>query len=158
MKFPGRGGGYLRAGNALTRTAERAYCRIAGRSGALLGGGGLVGCGGVTWGTDAFRCAAGRRFGARGMCRCGLNSALRFDPRACVKRCIKNPALQRGKIKNGGPDKDRTCDLLHAMQALSQLSYRPFLLLNYYNSFLGKVQHLLKTEKARKGLFCDRSG
>lgn len=28
---------------------------------------------------------------------------------------------------NGGPDKDRTCDLLHAMQALSQLSYRPFI-------------------------------
>lgn len=32
-------------------------------------------------------------------------------------------------FQNGGPDKDRTCDLLHAMQALSQLSYRP---INYY--------------------------
>ena len=30
-------------------------------------------------------------------------------------------------LKNGGPDKDRTCDLLHAMQALSQLSYRPLM-------------------------------
>ena len=39
---------------------------------------------------------------------------------------IKNPAIKRGNIKNGGPDKDRTCDLLHAMQALSQLSYGPF--------------------------------
>src|SRR6185503_1850443 len=26
---------------------------------------------------------------------------------------------------NGGPEEDRTPDLLHAMQALSQLSYRP---------------------------------
>lgn len=25
----------------------------------------------------------------------------------------------------GGDDKDRTCDLLHAMQTLSQLSYTP---------------------------------
>ena len=35
---------------------------------------------------------------------------------------IKNPAFARFKF---GPDKDRTCDLLHAMQALSQLSYGP---------------------------------
>jgi hypothetical protein len=27
--------------------------------------------------------------------------------------------------KIGGPDKDRTCDLLNANQALSQLSYKP---------------------------------
>ena len=27
--------------------------------------------------------------------------------------------------KSGGPGRDRTGDLLHAMQALSQLSYRP---------------------------------
>jgi hypothetical protein len=26
---------------------------------------------------------------------------------------------------NGGPKRDRTADLLHAMQALSQLSYGP---------------------------------
>ena len=66
----------------------------------------------------------------------------------------KKPRFKRGNIKNGGPDKDRTCDLLHAMQALSQLSYRPFLLLIYYNSFFVNVQQLPKTEKARKGLFC----
>ena len=42
----------------------------------------------------------------------------------------KKPAFRRVLIvSNGGPDKDRTCDLLHAMQALSQLSYRP---INYY--------------------------
>ncbi len=29
------------------------------------------------------------------------------------------------RLTNGGPDRDRTDDLLHAMQALSQLSYRP---------------------------------
>jgi hypothetical protein len=30
-----------------------------------------------------------------------------------------------GLKKNGGPNRDRTDDLLHAMQALSQLSYGP---------------------------------
>ena len=49
----------------------------------------------------------------------------------------KNP-LKAGFVGNGGPDKDRTCDLLHAMQALSQLSYRPLYI--YYNSFFNKVQ------------------
>ncbi len=38
----------------------------------------------------------------------------------------KKPRLREVFIvQNGGPDKDRTCDLLHAMQALSQLSYGP---------------------------------
>lgn len=32
--------------------------------------------------------------------------------------------MQKGK-KNGGDKRDRTADLLHAMQALSQLSYSP---------------------------------
>lgn len=66
MKFPGRGGGYLRAGNALTRTAERAYCRIAGRSGALLGGGGLVGCGGGGVGYGCFSLRGGKAFWGTG--------------------------------------------------------------------------------------------
>jgi hypothetical protein len=35
----------------------------------------------------------------------------------------KNGPLSGPKI--GGPERDRTADLLHAMQALSQLSYRP---------------------------------
>ena len=52
-------------------------------------------------------------------CRNGAN-------RACSKQANKKPAFRRVLISsNGGPDKDRTCDLLHAMQALSQLSYRP---------------------------------
>jgi hypothetical protein len=29
------------------------------------------------------------------------------------------------KLKIGGRDRDRTCDLIHAMDALSQLSYTP---------------------------------
>ena len=58
-------------------------------------------------------------------------------PALCAKVHNKKPAFRRVLIvSNGGPDKDRTCDLLHAMQALSQLSYRPFikLLSNYINS------------------------
>ena len=49
-------------------------------------------------------------------------------PALCAKVHNKKPAFRRVLIvSNGGPDKDRTCDLLHAMQALSQLSYRPFI-------------------------------
>jgi hypothetical protein len=32
--------------------------------------------------------------------------------------------------KSGGRDRDRTCDLIHAMDALSQLSYTPVTELN----------------------------
>ncbi len=41
----------------------------------------------------------------------------------CLAPSKKAPLF--AELSNGGPDKDRTCDLLHAMQALSQLSYRP---------------------------------
>lgn len=52
----------------------------------------------------------------------------RNAPALCAKVYNKKPAFRRVLIvSNGGPDKDRTCDLLHAMQALSQLSYRPFI-------------------------------
>ena len=37
-------------------------------------------------------------------------------------------------IKVGGADEDRTRDLLHAMEALSQLSYSPNFLLKCSNS------------------------
>ena len=33
-------------------------------------------------------------------------------------------------LENGGRDRDRTCDLIHAMDALSQLSYTPVTELN----------------------------
>ena len=42
---------------------------------------------------------------------------------------LKSPAF--AELLNFGPDKDRTCDLLHAMQALSQLSYRPVMYIVY---------------------------
>ncbi len=32
---------------------------------------------------------------------------------------------ERPKVRSGGARRDRTADLLHAMQALSQLSYGP---------------------------------
>ena len=39
---------------------------------------------------------------------------------------IKKPATRTGFFKEyGGAMRDRTADLLHAMQALSQLSYSP---------------------------------
>ena len=37
----------------------------------------------------------------------------------------KGPTTSVGPLKNGGAMRDRTADLLHAMQALSQLSYSP---------------------------------
>jgi hypothetical protein len=37
-----------------------------------------------------------------------------------------------GKMKIGGRDRDRTCDLIHAMDALSQLSYTPVTKQNIY--------------------------
>ena len=48
--------------------------------------------------------------------------------RSCYVRSFykTKPTLTSGlHFLKSGPDKDRTCDLLHAMQALSQLSYRP---------------------------------
>lgn len=54
--------------------------------------------------------------------------ALLTERNAPAPTTNKKPAFRRVLIvSNGGPDKDRTCDLLHAMQALSQLSYRPFI-------------------------------
>ena len=40
------------------------------------------------------------------------------------KQKIKNPRRSEGS-NFGGAKRDRTADLLHAMQALSQLSYSP---------------------------------
>ncbi len=41
---------------------------------------------------------------------------------------IKIEKIQKGKMRIfGGAKRDRTADLLHAMQALSQLSYSPII-------------------------------
>ena len=42
------------------------------------------------------------------------------------------PRKTVGRSKNGGPEGDRTHDLVHAMHALSQLSYRPTKLCGYF--------------------------
>lgn len=42
----------------------------------------------------------------------------------------KEPAVLADSLKFGGGKRDRTADLLHAMQALYQLSYTPNLVAN----------------------------
>jgi hypothetical protein len=45
---------------------------------------------------------------------------------ASRQKCVKGLRKPRkGALKDGGADKDRTCDLLNAIQALYQLSYDP---------------------------------
>ena len=41
--------------------------------------------------------------------------------------------IEKTEEKIGGPDRDRTDDLLHAMQARSQLRYRPLLVFDYFS-------------------------
>src|SRR5271156_4936943 len=50
--------------------------------------------------------------------------------------CVAAPRVAR-RAKRGGARRDRTADLLHAMQALSQLSYGP-LALSPSTIFFGK--------------------
>ena len=50
-------------------------------------------------------------------------------------------------MKHGGADEDRTRDLLHAMQALSQLSYSPKL--QHIKKNLGSPGFALIQKKAR---------
>ena len=58
--------------------------------------------------------------------RLASSTAATARQRSCYLRSTnKKPHAYAQGLKNGGPDKDRTCDLLHAMQALSQLSYGP---------------------------------
>ncbi len=45
-----------------------------------------------------------------------------FEKKRPVSRGVN---LKRAFFYNGGATRDRTADLLHAMQALSQLSYSP---------------------------------
>ena len=51
---------------------------------------------------------------------CGLRRA----PRFALRPLVAAPRVAR-RAKRGGARRDRTADLLHAMQALSQLSYGP---------------------------------
>jgi hypothetical protein len=58
-----------------------------------------------------------------------LNKLLKFtEPRASYSAGTQEPVIfsRRGWTwKIGGRDRDRTCGLIHAMDALSQLSYTP---------------------------------
>ncbi len=47
-----------------------------------------------------------------------------------MKTILKNTIASA--LKDGGAMRDRTADLLHAMQALSQLSYSPLISLKLY--------------------------
>jgi hypothetical protein len=42
-----------------------------------------------------------------------------------LKRTRPHFTAERVGLEIGGRDRDRTCDLIHAMDALSQLSYTP---------------------------------
>ena len=50
---------------------------------------------------------------------------MRFPSRVFETRASAGSATSAIEKKNGGAEGDRTLDLLHAMQALSQLSYSP---------------------------------
>ncbi len=56
-------------------------------------------------------------------------------------------SLDRRAGPFGGAKRDRTADLLHAMQALSQLSYSP-----YKNKFFPKEQSIIPTFLKREKL------
>ena len=53
----------------------------------------------------------------------GVPKGIRTPVTAVKGRCPR--PLDDGDLVNGGDKRDRTADLLHAMQALSQLSYTP---------------------------------
>ena len=59
-----------------------------------------------------------------------------------------------GKI-NGGVKRDRTADLLNAIQALSQLSYNPnkdFVILHYFTYKIFKFRRYAKIFSARAAI------
>jgi hypothetical protein len=51
---------------------------------------------------------------------------------------------------NGGGKRDRTADLLHAMQALSQLSYTPMFWFNFNLDILVRKKRLLLVPAAKR--------
>ncbi len=49
----------------------------------------------------------------------------RKHPRLCASTARGDLDDLHGRVRKSGPEGDRTHDLVHAMHALSQLSYRP---------------------------------
>ena len=76
-------------------------------------------------------------------------SAWRFAQQSCAAMELRDPAYQKKhRLQRcfGGDKRDRTADLLNAIQALSQLSYTPIglsCLLKYITSFLQYRQAFL---------------
>jgi hypothetical protein len=66
----------------------------------------------------------------------GVPKGIRTPVTAVKGQCPR--PLDDGDPENGGARRDRTADLLHAMQALSQLSYSP------------KTKKLMNTKNAKK--------
>ena len=61
----------------------------------------------------------------------GVPKGIRTPVTAVKGRCPR--PLDDGDPESGGDKRDRTADLLHAMQALSQLSYSPITILEHYH-------------------------
>src|SRR6266581_3681428 len=93
----------------------------------------------TAWG-DEDRCAFGGRGNAR---QDGVPNRIRTGVTAVKGRCPR--PLDDGDLEDsydsrrpvGGGKRDRTADLLHAMQALSQLSYTPTANVKLYGADVG---------------------
>ena|GEM_PF-4168662 len=81
---------------------------------------------------------------------------LYYKTRITDNKKARNPKRATCLIFFGGADRDRTDDLLNAIQALSQLSYSPtevFKIKNYYT----RIDCFVKRKKEhRRGCFCLR--
>ncbi len=69
---------------------------------------------------------------------------------------IKNPRRSEGS-NFGGAKRDRTADLLHAMQALSQLSYSPTMLFTHQTTWVEDLVELSGIEPLTSCMPCKRS-
>ncbi len=72
------------------------------------------------------------------------------------KQKIKNPRRSEGS-NFGGAKRDRTADLLHAMQALSQLSYSPTMFFTHQTTWVENLVELSGIEPLTSCMPCKRS-
>ncbi len=90
--------------------------------------------------------------------RCFLcRSARSYHSEGCKHRTAR-PLFQSRRFPLGGDKGDRTPDLLHAMQALSQLSYIPKLLKLTFRDSIGTLSQLSYIPKLLKLTFRDSIG
>ena len=125
---------------ALTRAGTGAEGKSAQRAAVDPGGVGLFG-GGTGRAEERDRVAARpAECGVGGVGRCEAEARLRpagyaGQPSLYFATMTGLPAKLAKRAKAGGARRDRTADLLHAMQALSQLSYGPFSLQSFGKRF-----------------------